>query len=187
MKTGCTSPDGSVKAIGDVIYEELSDKYIIVSRILNFKNYGSNSSRTRTVVIGVSRELSEFISPIELYPTYVNERTLKQVIGNMPKLEWGEICSTDFYHAFRTYPEEMRCWIHDLKQGESAFDNKDEKKRPHKVVDGVVIPNQQKMEINIHVSVGIRLLHVFIQEMISWLVRIQCILKKTGCFLSENL
>lgn len=144
MKTGCTSPDGSVKAIGDVIYEELSDKYIIVSRILNFKNYGSNSSRTRTVVIGVSRELSEFISPIELYPTYVNERTLKQVIGNMPKLEWGEICPTDFYHAFRTYPEEMRCWIHDLKQGESAFDNKDEKKRPHKVVDGVVIPNQQK-------------------------------------------
>lgn len=144
MKTGCTSPDGSVKAIGDVIYEELSDKYIIVSRILNFKNFGSNSSRTRTVVIGVSRELSEFISPIELYPTYVNERTLKQVIGNMPKLEWGEICSTDFYHAFRTYPEEMRCWIHDLKQGESAFDNKDEKKRPHKVVDGVVIPNQQK-------------------------------------------
>ena len=127
-----------------MIYEELSDKYIIVSRILNFKNYGSNSSRTRTVVIGISRELSEFISPIELYPTYVNERTLKQVIGNMPKLEWGEICSTDFYHAFRTYPEEMRCWIHDLKQGESAFDNKDEKKRPHKVVDGVVIPNQQK-------------------------------------------
>ena len=144
MKTGCTSPEGSIKAIGDVIYEELSEKYIIVSRILNFKNYGSNSSRTRTVVIGVSRELSEFISPIELYPTYVNERTLKQVIGNMPKLEWGEICPTDFYHAFRTYPEEMLCWIHDLKQGESAFDNKDEKKRPHKVVDGVVIPNQQK-------------------------------------------
>lgn len=144
MKTGCTSPEGSIKAIGDVIYEELSEKYIIVSRILNFKNYGSNSSRTRTVVIGVSRELSEFISPIELYPTYVNEPTLKQVIGNMPKLEWGEICPTDFYHAFRTYPEEMRCWIHDLKQGESAFDNKDEKKRPHKVVDGVVIPNQQK-------------------------------------------
>ena len=51
MKTGCTSPDGSVKAIGDVIYEELSEKYIITSRILNFKNYGSNSSRTRTVVL----------------------------------------------------------------------------------------------------------------------------------------
>lgn len=144
MKTGCTAPDGTIKSIGDVIYEELSDKYIIVSRILNFKNYGSNSSRTRTVVIGVSKEMSEYVAPIELYPTYVEETTLKQVIGNMPKLEWGEICSTDFYHAFRTYPEEMRCWIHDLKEGESAFDNEDELKRPHKVLDGKIIPNIQK-------------------------------------------
>ena len=144
MKTGCTAPDGTIKAIGDVIYEELSDKYIIVSRILNFKNYGSNSSRTRTVVIGVSKEMSEYVAPIELYPTYVEEMSLKQVISNMPKLEWGEICPTDFYHAFRTYPEEMRCWIHDLKEGESAFDNEDELKRPHKVVDGKIIPNKQK-------------------------------------------
>ena len=144
MKTGCTAPDGKIKAIGDVIYEELSDKYIIVSRILNFKNYGSNSSRTRTVVIGVSKEMSEHVAPIELYPTYVEEMTLKQVIGNMPKLEWGEICSTDFYHAFRTYPEEMRCWIHDLKEGESAFDNEDELKRPHKVVNGKIVPNIRK-------------------------------------------
>lgn len=144
MKTGCTAPDGTIKTIGDVIYEELGDKYIIVSRILNFKNYGSNSSRTRTVVIGVSKEMSEYVAPIELYPTYVEEMTLKQVIGNMPKLEWGEICPTDFYHAFRTYPEEMRCWIHDLKEGECAFDNKDELKRPHKVVDGKIIPNIRK-------------------------------------------
>lgn len=144
MKTGCTAPDGTIKAIGDVIYEELSEKYIIVSRILNFKNYGSNSSRTRTVVIGVSKEMSEYVAPIELYPTYVEEMTLRQVIGNMPKLEWGEICPTDFYHAFRTYPEEMRCWIHDLKEGECAFDNKDELKRPHKVVDGKVVPNIRK-------------------------------------------
>ena len=144
MKTGCTAPDGTIKAIGDVIYEELSNKYIIVSRILNFKNYGSNSSRTRTVVIGVSKEMSEHVAPIELYPTYVEEMTLKQVIGNMPKLEWGEICATDFYHAFRTYPEEMRCWIHDLKEGESAFDNEDELKRPHKVVNGKIVPNIRK-------------------------------------------
>lgn len=144
MKTGCTAPDGTIKTIGDVIYEELGDKYIIVSRILNFKNYGSNSSRTRTVVIGVSKEMSEYVAPIELYPTYVEEMTLKQVIGNMPKLEWGEICPSDFYHAFRTYPEEMRCWIHDLKEGECAFDNKDELKRPHKVVDGKVVPNIRK-------------------------------------------
>ena len=38
----------------------------------------------------------------------------------------------------------MRCWIHDLKEGECAFDNKDELKRPHKVVDGKVVPNIRK-------------------------------------------
>lgn len=144
MKTGCTAPDGSVKAIGDVVDEELSENYIIVSRILNFKNYGSNSSRTRTVVIGVSREMAEYVAPIELYPAFVEEKTLRQIIGDMPKLEWGEICPSDFYHAFRTYPEEMRCWIHGLEEGESAFDNEDELKRPHKVVDGKIIPNIRK-------------------------------------------
>lgn len=144
MKTGCTSPDGSVKAIGNVIYGELGEKYIIVSRILNFKNYGSNSSRARTVVIGVSREMAEYVSPIELYPAYVEELVLKQVIGDMPELEWGGICPADFYHAFRTYPEEMRCWIHDLEEGGSAFDNEDEAKRPHTVVNGKLIPNQRK-------------------------------------------
>lgn len=144
MKTGCTAPDGTIKAIGDVIYDELSEKYIICSRTLNFKNYGSNSSRTRTVVIGVCKEMSEYISPIELFPLYDEEKTLRNVIGNMPKLEWGEICSSDFYHLFRTYPERMRCWIHDLKEGESAFDNDDELKRPHKVENGKIIPNIKK-------------------------------------------
>ena len=144
MKTGCTAPDGTVRAIGDVIYGELGEDYIITDRILNFKNYGAKSSRTRTVVIGVHKSLSEYVSPIELYPTFVEEVTLRDVIGDMEHLEWGQISSNDFYHAFRTYPEEMRPWIHDLKEGQSAFDNEDEKKRPHKVVDGKIVPNIQK-------------------------------------------
>lgn len=144
MRTGCTAPDGSVKAIGAVINEELGERYSIISRILNFKNYGSNSSRTRTVVIGVSKELSEYVSPIELYPSFVEEKTLRNIIGQMPALDWGEISTDDFYHSFRTYPEKMRCWIHDLKEGESAFDNQDETKRPHKVENGVIVPNKNK-------------------------------------------
>ncbi len=144
MKTGCTAPDGTIKAIGDVIVEELSSNYIIVSRVMNFKNYGSNPSRTRTVVIGVSKEMAEFVAPIELYPTYAKEKMLVEIIGDMPKLEWAEICEDDFYHSFRVYPEKMRCWIHDLKEGECAFDNQDERKRPHKVIDGEIVPNIQK-------------------------------------------
>ncbi len=143
-KTGCTAPDGTVKYIGEVIGEELGSSYTILSRILNFKNYGANSSRTRTIVIGVDKSLDEYIAPIELFPSYEKEHTLREVIGSLPKLNWGEICPTDFYHAFRTYPEEMRCWIHDLKEGGCAFDNEDECKRPHRVVNGKHIPNIRK-------------------------------------------
>ena len=144
MKTGCTAPDKTIKAIGQVIYEELGNDYIIAHRILNFKNYGSNSSRTRTIVIGVHKSLGEFIAPIELYPPFRDETTLRQIIGNMPPLEWGEFCPTDFFHQFRTYPEEMRCWIHDLQEGQGAFDNEDPMKRPHKMVDGEYVANAQK-------------------------------------------
>ena len=144
MKTGCTTPDGTIKAIGDMIYGELSENYVVTSRVLNFKNYGSNSSRARTLVIGVHKSLSEFVAPIELYPKYRPETTLREAIGDLPPLAWGEISAVDFYHNFRTYPEEMRPWIHDLQEGQGAFDNADETKRPHKVVDGVIVPNAQK-------------------------------------------
>lgn len=144
MKTGCTAPDKTIKEIGTVIYEELGSDYIISHKILNFKNYGSNSSRTRTIVIGVSKKYADYIAPIELFPKYVEEKTLRDIIGNMPKLEWGEFCPTDFYHQFRTYDEKMRPWIHDLKEGQGAFENEDPMKRPHQVVDGKIIQNVQK-------------------------------------------
>ncbi len=144
MKTGCTSPQGDVRAIGDVIWEELGGRYVIASRVLNFKNYGAASSRNRTVVIGVCSQLSEDVAPVELYPDYHAESTLRQVIGKMPPLAWGEISQEDIYHAFRVYPERMRCWIHGLKEGQSAFDNEEEEKRPHRVVNGQIVPNQQK-------------------------------------------
>lgn len=143
-KTGCTAPDGSVKAIGQVIAEELGTEYIIMNRILNFKNYGSNSSRKRTLVIGVEKTKADFISPVELFPSYQDEKTLREVIGDLPGLEWGEFAENDFYHQFRTYPQAMRAWIHDLKEGENAFNNEDPKKRPHSIVNGKMVPNKQK-------------------------------------------
>ncbi|WMJ85382.1 DNA (cytosine-5-)-methyltransferase [Anaerocolumna sp. MB42-C2] len=143
-KTGCTAPDGSIKAIGQVIMEELGTDYIIMNQILNFKNYGANSSRTRTVVIGVEKHLAEFIAPVELFPTYRQEKVLRDVIGHLPELDWGQFAPEDFYHQFRTYPEEMRKWIHDLKEGESAFDNEEVEKRPHKVINNTIVQNQRK-------------------------------------------
>lgn len=144
MKTGCTALDGTIKEIGKVINEELAKNYSIYNRTLNFKNYGANSSRTRTLVIGIEKKIADYISPFELFPDYRKEKTLRQVIGNMQELEWGNFDEHDFYHQFRTYPEYMRRWIHNLKPGESAFENKNINEIPHKVIDGEIVVNKNK-------------------------------------------
>lgn len=144
MKTGCMAPDGSVMAIGDMIGKWLGTEYDVASRVMNFKNYGSCSSRTRTLVIGRRRDVCPGLSPEALYPDYVEEPLLRDVIGDLPALSWGEINANDFYHAFRIYPDYMRDWIHGLKEGGSAFDNADPMLRPHRIIDGKAVPNVMK-------------------------------------------
>lgn len=145
MKTICTDMDGIDKPIEEAIRNNLGAEYSYTYRIINFKNYGACSSRTRTVVIGVSKKYSDEVSPFELYPEAEPEKTLRQVIGSMRKLkEFGEIDPDDIYHAFRVYPEHMREWISDLKEGESAFDNNDDLKKPHQIIDGKIIINIRK-------------------------------------------
>ena len=136
QKTLCVTADGEVLPIGTYVRRTLGDEYVISGRILNFMNYGSNSSRTRTLMIGVDKKYRNSIVPYDLYPEYRKEKTLRQVISGFPALSWGEISPDDYYHAFRTYDEKMRAWIHDLKEGESAFDNSDPEKRPHQMVGG---------------------------------------------------
>lgn len=145
MKTVCTDIDGIDKPIEEAIKNNLGADYSYTYRIINFKNYGACSSRTRTVVIGVNKKYSDEVSPFELYPEVEPEKTLRQVIGSMRRLKtFGEIDPDDIYHAFRTYPEQMRAWISDLKEGESAFDNDDDLKKPHQMIDGKLVINIRK-------------------------------------------
>jgi DNA (cytosine-5)-methyltransferase 1 len=144
QKTLCITPDGRHVQISDYINEALGKEYIITGKILNFMNYGSNSSRTRTLVIGVDKTYRNNIVPYDLFPHFRPEKTLRDVIFNFPSLEWGEISENDFYHAFRTYNPTMRSWISGLKESESAFDNSDPQNRPHKIVDGKYVENVRK-------------------------------------------
>jgi DNA (cytosine-5)-methyltransferase 1 len=145
MKTLCTDTDGSERPIGEAIERNLGSQYSVFSQVLNFKDYGACSSRTRTLVIAVRRDLADYFSPLELFPPRKPERTLRQTIGKMkPLKEFGEIDTTDIYHAFRTYPENMRAWISELSEGQSAFDNEDKSRIPHQVINGEVVYNQRK-------------------------------------------
>lgn len=143
-KTGCVNTNNEIISIGDMILSELGGQYSIFHKIINFKNYGSFSSRTRTIVIGVERKLTQYISPLELFPDYQDEVLLKEIIGNMKSLDWGEYDRDDFFHSFRVYPEHMRAWIKDIKQGQSAFEQTDPLKIPHQIKDGKMVVNASK-------------------------------------------
>lgn len=140
----CTDVDGTNKKIKDAIEADLSSQYNICFKILNFKEYGCPSSRTRTLIIGVRKDLIN-ITPYNFYPQKQGEKTLRQVIGHLPSLKnMGEISDTDIYHNFKPYSKNMEEWIKDLKEGESAFDNSDPMKRPHSMKNGKIIFNVRK-------------------------------------------
>lgn len=140
----CTDIDGKDKPIREAIDNNLAGQYNILYRVVNFKDYGCPSSRTRTLVIGVRKDLKE-ITPYSIFPDRQKEITLRQVIGHLPSLKvMGEICENDIYHNFRKYSPHMEAWISDIKEGQSAFDNTDRSKIPHSIRNGVIVYNAQK-------------------------------------------
>lgn len=138
LNTICTDVDGFNKKISEAIDNNLSELFNISCKVLNFKDYGVNSSRTRTLVIGVRKDIN--VEPELLFPIKQNEKTIRQVIGDLQSLnKMGEISKNDIYHSFRKYNPEMRKWISDLKEGQSAFDNTDPTKLPHYYKNGVKV------------------------------------------------
>ena len=78
-------------------------------------------------------------------PSVKNEKTLRDVIGNLKTLtNMGDIDKNDIYHFFREYDPRMLDWISGLEEGQSAFENKDIKKIPHTVKNGKAILNKNK-------------------------------------------
>lgn len=144
LSTLCTDIDGQDKKIQEAISNNLSGKYNILFKVVNFKDYGNPSSRTRTLVIGVRRDLKE-ITPFDLFPQNQPERTLREVIGHLPALNtMGEIWEEDIYHNFRNYDPRMVAWIENLHEGQSAFDNTEPDRLPHTIKDGVRVFNARK-------------------------------------------
>ncbi|MGZ9756488.1 DNA cytosine methyltransferase [Mycoplasma sp. 394] len=142
-KTGCLY-NKKIVTISEAIKESLGKDYEYQHKIINFKNYGSNSSRTRTLVIGVHKKLTDKIDVEKIFPKYQGEKTLYHVIGDMKSLKWGEYDNEDFFHSFRTYKHHMQSWIQNIKPGQSAFDNLEDINKPHKIINGKIIINKNK-------------------------------------------
>lgn len=144
MNTKCIDHNDD-KKIRDAFSDWLSNDYFYKEFVINFKDYGANSSRTRTLVIGARKDKYDVSVINELLPSKENTKTLREVIGNLPKLTtMGQVSDDDIYHNFKPYKEHMRSWIKDLKEGQSAFDNKSLNLKPHRIIDGEVVLNVNK-------------------------------------------
>ena len=144
LNSVCTDIDGNDKSIQEAITMNLGGVYNILFRIVNFKDYGCPSSRTRTLVIGVRKDLTD-ITPNDIFPNRTPEKKLRETIGHLPSLKvMGEISKDDIYHNFRKYAPHMEAWISEIKEGQSAFDNDDITRIPHTIKNGVVVYNAQK-------------------------------------------
>ena len=122
MKTTCTDISGVDMSIKESIYINLSENYYIFSKVLNFKDYGVPSSRPRTIVVGTRRDLKN-ISPLNIFPRREEEITLRESIGNLNPLGYGERDALDPFHFARVYDAYMEEWIAPLREGQSAFEN----------------------------------------------------------------
>ncbi|MBW8001157.1 MAG: DNA (cytosine-5-)-methyltransferase [Planctomycetes bacterium] len=143
LKAICRDKNGELKPIKDAIEFHLGN-YNIIHSVINFLDYGNPSSRTRTLILGVRKDLSE-ITPLDIFPESEKLPTLRKSIGHFKKLsKMGEIDPDDIFHNFRKYPKHMETWISDLEEGKSAFDQDDARKRPHQICDGKIIPNKNK-------------------------------------------
>ena len=141
FNTPCDLPRGRRAAIGDAINEILGSDYNIHQQVVNLKNYGCPSSRTRALAIGVDKKLS--FSPLPIFPDWREEKTLRDVIGDLPSLRRnGQIDPGDIYHSFKPYASRMRAWISGLREGQSAFERKSPNRRPHKIVRGKIVENK---------------------------------------------
>ena len=139
MKTICTDISGEEMTIEESIRRNLSELYNIEYKIINFKDYGVPSSRPRTIVIGTSKQLRN-VAPFNLFPIRRKEITLRETIGNMPHLDFGAKDKQDFLHFARPFPEYQRAWIHNLREGETAYDNPKDT-QPYKLdADGNRVP-----------------------------------------------
>lgn len=134
LTTMCVDKDEERLGILECILKHLESKYNIYHKVVNFMDYGIPSSRPRTLVIGTLKSELNF-SPLNLFPLKKEHVSLRNAIGDLKSLKYGDRDKNDLYHSFRIYPAYMQSWIHDLKEGETAFDN-ETNNVPYKIVNG---------------------------------------------------
>jgi len=131
----CTLEGNNIR-IEEAIHQELEGDYEILSKVINFKDYGANSSRTRTLVIGVRKDLK--VAPSKLFPQKQPSKTLREVLKDLPSID-----ADDKYHQSRKLEGRYLEWVKNTPECKSAFDNALKEHRPHRIIEGKYVANKR--------------------------------------------
>ena len=80
LNSSCTDVDGKSKKIRQAIRIKSRRKYNIHYQVVNFKDYGNPSSRTRTIVLGVRKDMQE-ITPMISCPACNKKERFVKLLG----------------------------------------------------------------------------------------------------------
>jgi len=143
LNSACSDSDGYDRGVKEVIDRHLKKNYYIERFIFNLKHFSIPSSRTRTVVVGIRKDLDKH--PLSIYPKPEKIVTLKESIGHLKSLKKPrEIDPDDSLHFYRPYDERMLPWIENTLEGQSSFDQNDKRRVPNQIIDGVLKVNEAK-------------------------------------------
>jgi len=143
LNSACSDSDGYDREVTEVIDRHLKKNYYIEKFIFNLKHFSIPSSRTRTVVVGIRKDLNKH--PLSIYPKPEKIIPLKDSIGHLKSLKKPrEIDIEDPLHFYRPYDERMLPWIENTLEGQSSFDQIDKNRIPNQIIDGVLKVNHAK-------------------------------------------
>jgi DNA (cytosine-5)-methyltransferase 1 len=135
-KTTCLDTDGVLKRIDQAFYNHLDKDYSIVFQIMNFVDYGSNSSRKRCLTLGIRKDVIELdvfslnVEKDNFFPKKQNPKTIRQCTSHLPSVNGGEWYEEDLFHYSNKLSENHLFWIEKVREGQSAFNQEDLDRRP---------------------------------------------------------
>lgn len=107
---------GSHRAIQDILFIELGNKYNIESEIIDSADYGVPQTRNRAIIKMYKK------GEVWPWPAKTNKITVREAIGFLPSLEAGEKSSIKWHFARKHDPRHV-LWMKHTPTGESAFSN----------------------------------------------------------------
>lgn len=108
--------NGKLQTVKEILLHEFSSQYVINPNVYDTSEYGIAQNRLRTIIKMFKKDKSWGA------PEKLPNKTVKDIIGNLPSLEAGEHSNIKWHFARKHSPEHIE-WMRHTPTGMSAIDN----------------------------------------------------------------